>query len=242
VLDWGEARGFRAAGTPNPARWKGFLEALLAAPRKIAPVQHLRALDYKEVPSLMTVLAADETVAALALRLLILTAGRLDEAVGARWDEIDFTSAEWTIPKERMKGRRVHTVPLTPQVLALLEQLPREGGNPHLFISPVKPGATVAQTSVAAVVERAGYKAKTTQHGFRSCFKTWSDERTNYPSIIAELCLAHRVGSAVEAAYRRTDIPAKRRKMMEAWAAFCMSPPRVQAKKGGANIVPMRQR
>jgi integrase len=221
VLDWAEARGFRAAGTPNPARWKGFLEALLPPPRKVAPVQNLRAIRYQEVPNLMAILAADETVAALALRFLILTAGRIGEVVGATWDEFDLDAAEWTIPKERMKGRRVHTVPLSPQVLALLEQLPREDGNPHLFISPTKPGAAIAHSSVEDARERAGCEA--TQHGFRSCFKTWSDERTNFPSIVAELCLAHRVGNAVEEAYRRTDLVLKRRKLLEAWGTFCMS-------------------
>ena len=230
VLDWAEARGFRTAGTPNPARWRGFLDQLLPKPRKVAPVQNMPALPYGALPGLMATLAADKTVAAQALRFTILTGCRVGEALGATWDEINFDTAEWVIPAARMKARKPHTVPLSPQVLRLLEQLPREQGNSFLFISAKTPGVAVTDASVTRALRNAGCPATT--HGFRSSFKTWAEERTSFPSIIAELSLAHSVGNAVEQAYRRTDLAAKRRKLMEAWATFCCTAPVVGEKKG----------
>ena len=228
VLDYAEAIGWRPAGTPNPARWKGFLENLLAKPRDVAPVQHLNAVPYSEVPTLMAVLAADTAVAASALCFIIMTACRIGEALGASWDEINFETAEWVIPKERMKARREHRVPLSPQVMTLLEQLPREDGNKYLFVSPRTPGTAIAETTVTATLRNAG-RSETT-HGFRSAFKTWAGERTRHHNVEIELSLAHAVGSAVEQAYSRGDLFEKRRKLMEHWAAYCTSPPMVKQK------------
>jgi integrase len=234
VLDWDEARGYRAAGTPNPARWKGFLDQLLAAPRKIAPVKNMAAVPYPEVPAVMAALAADQNVAAQALRFIILTAARLSEAIEAPWSEIDLEAAEWHIPAERMKGRRPHTVPLSPQAIELLKGLYREEGNPHLFISTRTPGIHIAETTVIEALRRAGRKETT--HGFRASLKTWGEERTNFPGLVIELSLAHRVGNAVENAYRRGDVIVKRRKLMEAWATFCCTPPTV-----ATEVVPLRK-
>jgi integrase len=222
VLDWAEARGFRSAGTPNPARWKNFLDQLLAAPRKIAPVQNLAAVPFAEVPEVMAALAADQSVAAQCLRFIVLTAARLSEAVGARWDEVDLEAAEWTIPASRMKARREHRVPLSPQAIELLKGLYREEGNPYLFIGSRTPGTHVAASAVGDALRRAGRRE--TIHGFRASFKTFCEERTSFPGIIIEMSLAHRVGNAVENAYRRTDLVAKRRKLVEAWAVFCTTP------------------
>ena len=119
---------------------EGFLDQLLAAPRKIAPVKNMAAVPYPEVPAVMAALAADQNVAAQALRFIILTAARLSEAIEAPWSEIDLEAAEWHIPAERMKGRRPHTVPLSPQAIELLKGLYREEGNPHLFVSTRTPG------------------------------------------------------------------------------------------------------
>jgi integrase len=224
VLDWAEARGFRPSGTPNPARWKGFLDQLLAKPRRIAPLRNMPSVPYDEVPALMQALAAEESVASAALRFLIMTSARLGSVLGATWEEIDLKAAQWVIPKERMKARKEHTVPLSPQVVALLHGLYREEGNPYLFVS-TKPGTQthIAETTVTDALRRAGRKE--TLHGFRASFKTWAEERTNFPSIIAELSLAHTVGNAVERAYRRTDLATKRRKLMEQWSRFVTSPP-----------------
>jgi integrase len=229
VLDYAEAREWRTEGTPNPARWKGFLENLLAKPRDVAPVQNLRAVPYGEVPGLMTVLAADTTVGAQALRFIVMTACRIGEALGTAWDEIDLETAEWVIPKQRMKARRPHRVPLSPQVLALLRGLPREDGNKYVFISPRSPGTAVTETTVTRVLRDAGRSE--TVHGFRSAFKTWAGERTRHHSVEIEVSLAHSVGNAVEQAYTRGDLFEKRCKLMEHWAAYCMSPPMVKSDK-----------
>jgi integrase len=219
VLDWAEARGYRAAGTPNPARWRGFLDQLLAAPRRIAPVRNMAAVPYAEVPAVMAALATDQNVAAQCLRFIILTTARLGEALKATWDEVNLEAAEWTIPASRMKGRREHRVPLSPQAVELLRSLYREEGNPYLFISSRTPGTHVVESTVGIALRAAGRKE--TIHGFRASFKTWAEERTNFPGIIVELSLAHRVGNAVENAYRRSDLAAKRAKLMQAWGKFC---------------------
>jgi integrase len=236
VLDWAEARGFRPAGTPNPARWKGFLDQLLAKPRKIAPVRHMPALGFDQVPGLMAVLAADQSPASAALRFIILTSCRLSEGLKATGSEINLETAEWRIPASRMKARKPHTVPLSPQALELLKSLPREEGNPYLFISSKTPGTHVAESTVTEALRRTG--CRETIHGMRAAFKTWAEERTNFPSIIAELSLAHTVGNAVERSYRRTDLAAKRRKLMEQWARFVTSP--VVEKQKGDKVVPLR--
>jgi integrase len=235
VLDWAEARGFRPSGTPNPARWKGFLDQLLAKPRKIAPVKNMSSVPHPEVPAVMQLLAAEDTVASAALRFIIMTASRLGEALKATWREVDLEAAEWVIPKERMKARREHRVPLSPQALALLKSLPTEEGNPFLFISSKTPGTHIAETTVTDVLRRAGRKE--TLHGFRSSFADWAHERTNAPGIVVEMSLAHNPGSAVERSYRRTDLTVKRRKLLEQWSAFCCTPPAQRA-----DVVPIRGR
>jgi integrase len=238
VLDWAEARDFRTAGTPNPARWKGFLDQLLAKPRKIAPLQNMPSVPYSEVPALMQTLSAEESVASAALRFIVMTGCRLSEALKATWEEIDLKAAEWVIPKERMKARKPHTVPLSPQVMALLDDLPTETEERKgfLFIGAKTPGTHIAETTVTDVLRRAGRKE--TLHGFRASFKTWAEERTNLPSIIAELSLAHTVGNAVERSYRRTDLAAKRRKLMEQWSRF-VTTPTITVEKKGSNVVTM---
>jgi integrase len=233
VLDWAEARGYRAAGTPNPARWKGFLDLLLAAPRKIKQIEHMRAVPYPEIPGLMQLLVADATVGAQVVRLVVLTACRLTEALKATWDEIDLEAAEWVIPAARMKGRREHRVPLAPQAVELLRSLYREEGNPYIFVSVKTPMTHVAGTTVTEALRRAGRNE--TLHGMRASFKTWSEERTASPGLVIEMSLAHRVGNAVENAYRRTDLVIKRRKLMEAWATYCTTPPSDPGK-----VLPMR--
>jgi integrase len=227
VIDFATVRGWRTGD--NPARWKSFLDQVLAAPRKVAPVQHMRSLPYAEVPALMQLLAADQTVAAQCLRFIILTSCRLGEAIKATWAEVDLDSAEWVIPKERMKGRREHRVPLSPQAVELLRSLYTEEVNPYLFVSNRMPGAHVVESTLGIALRNAGCKA--TIHGFRASFKTWGEECTSFPGLVIELSLAHRVGSAVENAYRRGDIIVKRRKLLEAWGKYCCTPPVVDAGK-----------
>jgi integrase len=222
VIDWGEARGYRTAGIPNPARWKGFLSSLLPAPRKVAPVRNMPSLAYAKVPELMITLAANESVAAKALMFAILGANRIGEVLGAIWDEINFGEAVWTIPAARMKARREHTVPLTPQMLALLDELPREEGNPFVFVSARTAGMAISDATVIRTLRFCG--CSDTTHGFRSSFRVWAGERTNFPRDVAEACLAHAVGNQTELAYKRTAFLLKRRKLMEAWCRFCCTP------------------
>jgi integrase len=235
VLDWASVRGFCTGD--NPARWRGHLSELLAAPRKIAPVKNMAAVPYTELPALMQLLAADENVAGQCLRFIILTAARLGEALKATWDEIDLAAAEWRIPAERMKSRKAHNVPLSPQAIDLLRSLYVEDNNPHLFISAKTPGSHVVESTVGIALRNAGRKE--TIHGFRASFKTWAEERTNFPGLIIEMSLAHAVGNAVERSYRRTDLTVKRAKLMEAWGKFCCTPP-VQKSKGDKVVVPLR--
>src|SRR5262249_38997630 len=149
------------------------------------------------------------------LRFIVLTGCRLGEAIKATWDEIELESAEWTIPASRMKGRREHRVPLSPQAMELLNSLYRETNNPYLFISTRTAGAHVVESTLTIALRAAG--CGSTIHGFRSCLKTWAEEQTSFPSLVIELSLAHKVGTAVEQAYRRGDVIMKRRKLMEAW-------------------------
>jgi integrase len=234
VIDWAIVRGHRPPGT-NPARWKGHLDQVLPAPRKVAPIAHHAAMDYRELPVFMSRLRQDDTVAARALEFLILTASRSGEVIGAVWDEID--GGTWVIPGTRMKGGREHRVPLSEAVLDLLKKLPREDGNPHVFTGR-QPGAALSQWAMPWIMEHMGQRGQTTIHGFRSSFSTWAHEQTAHASHTIEISLAHNVGSEVERAYRRTDMIAKRRQLMEAWAKYCMTPAKVG--KAGGDVVTLR--
>ena len=222
VLDWAAVRGYRPQGAPNPARWSGHLSEVLPAPGQIAKVAHHRAVPYSEIPALMAQLAAREGSAVKALMFAILTVGRAGEVLGAVWGEINLDPANpmWVVPAERMKARREHRVPLSPQVIELLDGLPREDGNPFLFIGS-KSGAGMSETSLAATLRRVGRSE--TVHGLRSSFSDWAHERSAFNNHEIELSLAHSVGSDQERAYRRGDMLDRRRKLMEAWARFCMS-------------------
>ena len=168
----------------------------------------------------MTALGERGGVAALALRLLVLTAVRSMELRGARWAEIDREAAVWIIAGERMKGGRDHRVPLTPEALAILETV--RGLDRDLVFPGRKWGRPMGGSTLAAVLERAGY-GEYTIHGFRSAFRDWAAESTTFPREIAELSLAHEVGNAVERSYRRSDLIQKRRDLMSQWAIFCLS-------------------
>jgi integrase len=229
VLDFAAVRGFRSGD--NPARWRGYLEEALQAPRKVAPVKHLHALPYAEVPQLIANM--DASVSAQALRFVILTAARVGEALGAKWEEIDLEAAEWVIPASRMKSRREHRVPLSPRTLELLRSLYREQDNPFVFIG-TRPGTAVTQATVLQALRR--LVPDVTVHGFRSAFSTWAHERTAFSNHVIELSLAHSVGTQVERSYRRTDLAEQRRKLLEAWATYLSKPA-----PAGATVTPLRK-
>lgn len=217
VLDWATVRKYRTGD--NPARWKGHLDKVLPAPAKVQKVEHHKAVAIDELPRFMLELRRREGIAARALEFLVLTATRSGEVRGAKWSEIHEQAAVWIIPAERMKAGVEHRVPLSSTALTLLGTLPRVAGSNLLF-----PGATdrpISDMSMTAVMRRMQVAA--VPHGFRSTFRDWVGERTQFPRELAEQALAHTLESKVEAAYRRGDALEKRRTMMEEWAKFCAS-------------------
>lgn len=217
VLDWATARGYRQG--LNPARWRGHLDNLLASPSKVARVEHHDALPVVEAPAFMVKLRRAAGMGARALEFAILTAARSGEVRGATWDEIDLGAAVWTVPAERMKAGREHRVPLSAPALDLLRALPRISGCPLVF--PSSRNGPLSDMTLTATLRRMNVDA--VPHGFRSTFRDWAAERTNYPAEVAEMALAHAIGDKVEAAYRRGDLFDKRRRMMDDWAAFLAS-------------------
>lgn len=213
ILDWATARGYRTG--ENPARWRGHLDQLLAKPKKIAKVKHHEAVPVDDVAAFMERLRQVDGASADALEFGVLTAARSGEVRGARWPEIDLDAKVWTVPADRMKAKKEHRVPLSSQALALLAKLPRSTETDLLF--PGRKGV-LSDMSLTAVMRRLQLTA--VPHGFRSTFRDWAAERTNYPRDLAEMALAHAIENAVEAAYRRGDMLAKRAAMMQAWADF----------------------
>jgi integrase len=216
ILDYAAAHGMRTGD--NPARWRGLLENLLPEQRRANGVNHLQAMPWKEVPAFMQKLRAQPDNAARALELAILCASRPGEVLGARWCEIDLEAQTWAIPAERMKGHREHRVPLPRCAVELLAHLPQAGK--HVFIG--RGDARPSAHMLVRVLRGMGY-AKLTAHGFRSAFRDWAAEQTQYPNHVIEQALAHSIGGAVERAYRRTDLLDQRRRLMQDWSDFLAS-------------------
>ncbi len=221
VLSWAKARGLRQG--ENPAQWRGHLEKLLPARAKVQRVEHHAALPYCEVPAFMAAVKQRDSIAAKAFQFLILTATRTSETVNAKWSEIDLNDAVWRIPPERMKAGREHRAPLTKDAVAILKSIKGQHGEGDWVFPGAKPGKPLSNRAFLALLGRMG-RADLTAHGFRSSFRDWAAEQTNYPREVAEAALAHTLGDKVEAAYRRSDLFDKRRKLMEAWAGYCASP------------------
>jgi integrase len=216
VLDAAAARGLRSRD--NPARWRGHLANLLAKPQKLARGHHA-AMPFNDVPGFVAKLREVEGVSAPALEFAILTAARSGEVLGARWSEIDLTGKVWTVHARRTKAAREHRVPLTDRAIAILEMMATTRASDFVFPG-AKRGKPLSVTALTMAMRRIG-AGDYTVHGFRSAFRDWVGERTNFPREIAEAALAHVVGNATERAYRRGDALEKRRALMEAWAAFC---------------------
>jgi integrase len=214
VLDWAKGRGLRSG--ENPATWRGNLEAMLPKPTKLQKVVHHPAVAIDELGTFMVELRKQNGIAARALEFVILTAARSGEVRGMKWSELDEVNGTWVVPAERMKAKKEHRVPLPTAARNLLEQLPRFEGNDCVF--PAPRGGKLSDMALTAVMRRMNHKE--VPHGFRSTFRDWAAERTNYPRDLAEMALAHTINNAVEAAYRRGDMFEKRRDMMEAWAQF----------------------
>ncbi|MEH7869689.1 integrase arm-type DNA-binding domain-containing protein [Rhizobium laguerreae] len=231
VLDWAAARKYRDG--ENPARWRGHLDKLLPARSKVAKVKHHVALPYREIGPFMTEARAKDGISARALEFTVLNAVRTNEAIGAKWPEIDEDAGMWTIPPERMKGGREHRVPLSEAAIALLKALPRVKGNPYVFPG-AQEGKPLSNMAMLELVRGMRPGAGLTVHGFRSTFRDWAAEQTAYPNEMVEMALAHIVSDKTEAAYRRGDMLEKRRRLMKDWADFCAQPART------ADITPIR--
>ncbi|MFZ0423540.1 MAG: integrase arm-type DNA-binding domain-containing protein [Xanthobacteraceae bacterium] len=219
VLDAAKAKGFRDG--ENPARWRGHLDHLLPKPLKLTRGHHA-AMAYEDVPKFIGKLREREATAALALEFCILTAARSGEVLGTRWSEIDMDKKIWTVPKERMKAGREHRVPLSARTVAILKALAKIKQGEFVFPGqpPHKPLSGMA---MEMMLRRMKIDAATV-HGFRSSFRDWAGNVSNFPREIIETALSHVIGDKAEQAYRRSDALEKRRKLMESWAVYCAAP------------------
>lgn len=212
VLDWAKVHGMREG--ENPARWRGHLDNLLPRPSKVSKTQHHAAMPYDQAPAFMTTLVQRDGRARRALRFTILTAARTEEVTGADWPEFDLKQKLWTIPAGRMKGGRQHTVPLTQAALDILTSLPR-----------TVPPFSLSENAMLYLVQKTppkGLGLPFTVHGFRSSFRDWAAETTDFPHEVVEMALAHAIRNKAEAAYRRGQLLEKRASLMSAWAEYLL--------------------
>lgn len=213
VLDWAKVHGMREG--ENPARWRGHLQNLLPKPSKVSKGKHHAAMHYAEVPAFMATLAERDARSRRALRFTILTAARTEEVVGADWREFDLKANVWTIPAERMKGGREHSVPLTAAAVAILGPLSRK-----------EPPFKLSENAMLYLVQKPSPKGlglPFTVHGFRSSFRDWAAEETETPNEVVEMALAHAIRNKAEAAYRRGALLDRRRALMNEWAGYLQS-------------------
>lgn len=231
VLGWATTSGYRTG--ENPARWKGHLENLLATISKSSRTKNHPSLPWQRIGAFMSALRVREGVSARAVEFAILTACRSGEVRGAQWAEFDTAGKLWTIPAERMKAKREHQVPLSDAALALLESMPKDSDEDVVFAGTK--GQPLSDMSLTAVLRRMNGDDKPvwadangdgiTVHGFRSSFRMWAAETTNYPREVAEHALAHQLPDAVERAYQRGSQFAKRAALMADWAVYCATVP-----------------
>lgn len=231
VLSQATVAGYRTGD--NPARWAGNLKELLPKPSAVAEKRNQPAMAVTDLPTWFVALRRRDGICARALEFLSLTAARSGEVRGATWSEIDLEAKQWVVPKERMKAKREHRVPLTDDVVSLLRAMPRIEGSDYVF--PAARGGMLSDMALSSVMRRMQGSATTSggagwldprsgrpavPHGLRSTFRDWAAEK-GYERDMAEIALAHTVGSEVERAYRRSDVIERRRAMMAAWAATC---------------------
>lgn len=242
VLDWAKVRGYRQG--ENPARWRGNLDHLLAMPSKIHKVKHFSALPHVDMGSFVQTLRQQPGLDACALEFVILTATRTSETLGAKWAEVDFANKVWTIPAERMKTGKEHRIPLSDQAMAVIERAKKltkyktwidgawkQADSEFIFSGRklIKPLSNMTMLQLLRRLERQDI----TVHGFRSTFRDWAAERTNFQREVIEAALSHAVENQVEAAYFRSDLFDKRRKLMDAWGGYCDAP---AAQQGGTVV------
>lgn len=219
VLDAAKAKGFRDG--ENPARWRGHLDHLLPRPSKL-PRGHHAAMPYENVAAFLVELRKRPSGTALALELCILTAARSGEMLGMRWSEIDLEAKIWTVPATRMKAGREHRVPLSPRTVSILQGLKQVDAGDFVFPGQAR-NRPLSNMAMEMVLRRMKIHDATV-HGFRSSFRDWAGNVSNFPRELVETALAHVIGDKAEQAYRRSDALEKRRKLMDAWAAYCAVP------------------
>lgn len=218
ILDAARAAGHIPEDRLNPARWKGHLDKLLARRTKRTR-GHFAAMPWKAVPAFVAGLRAEDSISAAALEFAILTAARSGEVRFARPAEFDLDAALWIVPGERMKAGRTHAVPLPPRAVEIVRKCVAElHGSPYVFPSIRKPNSPISDMTLTAYLRRR--KLDVTTHGFRSSFRDWVWEATDYPHDLAEAALAHGLTDQTEAAYRRGGALDRRRRLMADWAAF----------------------
>lgn len=218
VLDAARAKGFRQG--PNPALWRGHLDKLLPKQSRVERGHHA-AMPYARVPAFLSEVRKRDAVAALAIEFTVLTAARTSEVLGAVWEEIDLNENVWTIPAARMKAGRQHRVPLSLAAVAILKKVKKITTGDYVFPGR-KARRPLSNMSMEMILRRMNVE-DATMHGFRSSFRDWVGNETDFQRELAEAALAHVVGDAVEQAYRRSDALDKRRTMMNAWARYCCS-------------------
>lgn len=228
VLDYASALGIREGD--NPARWRGHLDHLLPKPKKVKAVKHHPALPHADIADFMADLSNRTGVAARALGFTILTAARSGETRGMTWAEIDLQNKIWTIPAQRMKAGKEHRVPLTADMITQLG--PTRDDDALVFESQTKASRPISDMSMTALLRRLGRK-DITVHGFRSTFRDWAGETTGFAREVIEAALAHGIKDKSEAAYARSDLFDKRRKLMEAWSLVAA------ASKFSSNVISM---
>jgi integrase len=218
VLDAARVAGHRSG--ENPARWRGHLDKLLPRPRKLSRGHHA-AMPYAEVPAFIASLRERDAVAARTLEFIILTAARSGEVLGMTWAELDLGAKLWVVPSARMKAGREHRVPLSDQALKVIEKVTplRESNNADNHVFPGnRRGRPLSNTATEMLLRR--MRENVTTHGFRSSFRDWVGDRTDFAREVAEAALAHTVGDETERAYRRGDALSKRRELMQVWADY----------------------
>ena len=231
VFSWAIVKGYFKGD--NPARWKDNLKEILPMPSRVHKTQHLRALDVNDAPEFMALLRTKQGTAPRALEFLILTAVRSLEVRGTRWAELDLERQRWELPGERMKMNRPHVVPLSDAALNLLQQTPEFSPE---FVFPAPRGGMLSDMSLMAVIKRMDWYDRTTVHGFRAVFKSWANEIVDAPDFVSEMALAHSVGDSIQQAYKRSNLFAKRLKLMREWAQF------LGYAEKGAKVVPLEAR
>lgn len=237
VLDAAKVEGLREG--ENPAAWRGNLEHVLHKPDALTRTENYPALPWRELPAFMKKLRAVETIGARALEFTILTAVRSGEVRAAKWSQIDLERKMWIVPAPNTKGGRPNRVPLSPAAIALLNSLPRFEGNDIIF--PGERGGIMSDMTLGKVIislhaaeleagrkgwvdpdklDKDGKPRRVVTHGFRTTFRGWGDDATEYPRELLELSISHVVGDATERAYSRGDGLEKRRALMQEWAEY----------------------